>query len=149
MGAPSGLLKTLVVPALISLALYLLLSFLIIPFFRRYHQRYSQYLPLQTISVHTSSLRDRLADALMHLFLPSTWRREARLIEGQNDSGSIFDEEGENMVGFDPSRREALERRRSTTSDDQPRLSRDLEEGFMDESDEEDEESRSTSRTRR
>lgn len=85
----------------------------------------------------------------MHLFLPSTWRREARLIEGQNDSGSIFDEEGENMVGFDPSRREALERRRSTTSDDQPRLSRDLEEGFMDESDEEDEESMSTSRTRR
>lgn len=129
----SSLAKTLLIPAVISLALYLLLSFLIVPFFRRYHQRYSQYLPLQAISAHTLSLRDRIADAVMRFFLPSAWRRQT---DAQHDNISIFDEEGEIMVGMDmdPSRREALERRRDT-ADASSRLSRDLEQGFMDDSD--------------
>lgn len=129
----SSLAKPLLIPAVISLALYLLLSFLIVPFFRRYHQRYSQYLPLQAISAHTLSLRDRIADAVMRFFLPSAWRRQT---DAQHDNISIFDEEGEIMVGMDmdPSRREALERRRDT-ADASSRLSRDLEQGFMDDSD--------------
>jgi len=67
--------------------------------------------------------------------LPSSWRR--RLAEGQDDSSSLFDEEGEGMVGFemDPSRREALDRRRSSAIEIEGRLSRELEEGFMDDSD--------------
>ncbi|KAF7162255.1 hypothetical protein CNMCM5623_007650 [Aspergillus felis] len=136
MGSMSNVAKTLLIPAVISLALYLLLSFLIVPFFRRYHQRYSQYLPLQAISAHTLSLRDRIADAVMRFFLPSSWRRQT---DGQHDNISIFDEEGEIMVGMDmdPSRREALERRRDTTADATSRLSRDLEQGFMDDSDDE------------
>ncbi|GIK06490.1 hypothetical protein Aspvir_002140 [Aspergillus viridinutans] len=136
MGSMSNVAKTLLIPAVISLALYLLLSFLVVPFFRRYHQRYSQYLPLQAISAHTLSLRDRIADAVMRFFLPSSWRRQT---DGQHDNISIFDEEGEIMVGMDmdPSRREALERRRDTTADTSSRLSRDLEQGFMDDSDDE------------
>ncbi|KAI7970088.1 hypothetical protein EIK77_001478 [Talaromyces pinophilus] len=53
-----------------------------------------------------------------------------------HDSISIFDEEGENMaeMNMSASRREALEARRSFAAD-QVRLSRDLEEGFMDDSD--------------
>lgn len=45
------------------------------------------------------------------------------------------------MVGMDMDarRREALERRRSEPPETQGRLSRELEEGFMDESDEEEE----------
>ena len=45
------------------------------------------------------------------------------------------------MVGFeiDQRRREALDRRRSGGEEEQRRLSRDLEEGFKDESDEEQE----------
>lgn len=70
-------------------------------------------------------------------------------MDAQNDSSSIFDEEGENMVGFDQSRREALERRRSTTSDEQPRLGRDLEEGFIDDSEEEDGDGRNMSHRHR
>lgn len=60
-----------------------------------------------------------------------------------NDSISIFDEEGENMAEMDMSstRREALESRRSL-NDSQARLSRDLEEGFMDDSDDEDDHGR-------
>ena len=73
----------------------------------------------------------------MRMVLPSTWRRN-RMVEEQNDNVSIYDEEGEIMVGMnmDPARREALERRRSSAVEAESRLSRDLEEGFMDDSDE-------------
>ncbi|KAL4899717.1 hypothetical protein BDW74DRAFT_108732 [Aspergillus multicolor] len=137
MGA-SSLAKTIFIPAIISLTLYVLISFLIVPFFRRYHQRYSQYLPLETITAHTSSLWERIADAIMRRFLPSSWRQQAHISDA-NDNISILDEEGEIMVGMnmDAAHREALERRRSTIAEDEGRLSRDLEEGFMDDSDEE------------
>ncbi|KAL4818207.1 hypothetical protein BDW67DRAFT_157492 [Aspergillus spinulosporus] len=137
MGAAS-LAKTLFIPAVISLALYVLISFIIVPFFRRYHQRYSQYLPLETITAHTSSLWERMADAIMRRFLPSSWRQQAH-ISDPNDNISILDEEGEIMVGMnmDSAHREALERRRNTVAEDEGRLSRELEEGFMDDSDEE------------
>ncbi|PWY83034.1 hypothetical protein BO70DRAFT_361972 [Aspergillus heteromorphus CBS 117.55] len=138
MGSATSFAKTIIVPAVISLSLYLLFSFVIIPFFRRYHQRYSQYLPLHTISAHTTTLRDRIADALMRRFLPSSWRQSH--LDDPSDNISIYDEEGEIMVGMDmdPSRREALERRRSSISAGaESRLSRELEAGFMDDSDEE------------
>ncbi|KAL4989029.1 hypothetical protein BDW68DRAFT_157745 [Aspergillus falconensis] len=137
MGAAS-LAKTLFIPAVISLVLYVLISLLIVPFFRRYHQRYSQYLPLETITAHTSSLWERIADAIMRRFFPSSWQQQAH-ISDPSDNISILDEEGEIMVGMnmDSAHREALERRRSTVAEDEGRLSRELEEGFMDDSDEE------------
>lgn len=73
---------------------------------------------------------------------------------GEQHEDELFDdEEGEGMVGFDPideRRREALEQRRSMIGDDDRRLSRDLEEGFKDDSDDEheDERRRSLSRSR-
>ncbi|KGO66571.1 hypothetical protein PITC_079990 [Penicillium italicum] len=130
--------STILIPAAIALSIYILASCVIIPFFRRYHQRYSQYLPLQSISAHTLSLRDRIADELMHFFLPSRWRRGANTADHETES--IDDEEGEILVGMDMDsvRRGALEqRRRDNLADTQSRLSRDLEEGFMDDSDEE------------
>ncbi|KAJ5092290.1 hypothetical protein NUU61_007160 [Penicillium alfredii] len=137
MGSSSSFAKTIIIPASIALIVYLLFSFLIIPFFRRYHQRYSQYLPLHAISAHTLSLRDRIADIVMRFFLPSSWQPGAHLAD--HDNISIDEEEGELMVGMnmDEARREALERRRSTAAEAEDRLSRDLEEGFMDDSDEE------------
>ena len=91
---------------------------------------------------------------MMHFFLPSTWRLRRAVYGGGDDEGgdnnhhrvnsdsiSIFDEEGEIMADMNmmsSARREALEARRST-SDAQVRLSRDLEEGFMDDSEDEDE----------
>jgi hypothetical protein len=121
-----------------------LFGYLIIPFFRRYHQRYAHYLPLNTISAHTLTLRERIADSLMHFFLPSSWsllRRRGGMPEDNHDAISIYEEEGEHMTAMDitVARREALERRRST-SEAQERLSRDLEEGFMDDSSDDDEE---------
>ncbi|RAL07754.1 uncharacterized protein BO97DRAFT_408762 [Aspergillus homomorphus CBS 101889] len=139
----------MIIPAVISLTLYLLFSFVIIPFFRRYHQRYAQYLPLHTISAHTLSLRDRIADAIMRRCLPSSWQRQH--LDDQNDNISIYDEEGEIMVGMDmdAERRGALERQRNSVADSGRRLSRELEAGFMDDSDDEEEEHRSHPQSRR
>ncbi|KAJ5202355.1 hypothetical protein N7449_004434 [Penicillium cf. viridicatum] len=130
--------QTILIPAAIALSIYILASCVIIPFFRRYHQRYSQYLPLHSISAHTLSLRDRIADKLMHFFLPSRWRWGAHIAD--HDTESIDDEEGEMLVGMDMAsvRRGTLEQqRRDNLADRESRLSRDLEEGFMDDSDSE------------
>ncbi|KAF7718706.1 Uncharacterized protein PECH_001487 [Penicillium ucsense] len=164
MGSSTKFAKTILIPACIALTIYILFSCLIIPFFRRYHQRYSQYLPLNTLSAHTVSLRDRLADSIMHLFLRSTWRRSPATHAGygnehehEHDNVSIDEEQGEMMVGMGEGdraanaarRREALERSRRRMAagrfqfgedadpDRQDRLSRDLEEGFMDDSEDE------------
>lgn len=87
----------------------------------------------------------------MRFFLPSSWRRNAHIDDADNDNISIDEEEGELMVGMnmDPRRREALERRRSSAPETESRLSRELEEGFMDESDEEEREVRGVLGTRR
>jgi hypothetical protein len=78
----------------------------------------------------------------MHFFLPSRWRWGVRIDD--HDTISIDDEEGEVMTGMDmdSSRRGALERRRDSLAEAENRLSRDLEEGFMDDSDEEGSEGR-------
>ena len=58
------------------------------------------------------------------------------------ESSLFDDEEGEDMVGFDidERRREALERRRNSAGEAEVvRLSRDLEEGFRDDSSDEEE----------
>jgi len=145
-----GFLKTIFVPALVSLIVYLLLTHLILPFVRRHRHRYNQYLPVQggmdTISSGTSSLRHRATDALYTFLVPSRWQRRHRVVDGsyasENNEDELFDdEEGEGMVGFDidERRREALERRRSGVGEEDRRLSRDLEEGFKDDSDDEEE----------
>lgn len=82
------------------------------------------------------------------MLLPSTWARARRSapVDGSDgldeDDGLFDDEDGEGMVGFDvdAQRREALERRRSGACDGGVRLSRDLEEGFRDDSDDDEDE---------
>lgn len=61
-----------------------------------------------------------------------------------HDNVSIDDEEGEIMVGMhmDPARRRELERRWDSRPESEGRLSRDLEEGFMDDSDDEEDRGR-------
>lgn len=155
--------QAIFIPALIALALYIALTYLLFPFIRRHRQRYSQYLPVQTPgstahdpladrnSGNGSSIRLRIADALGLVFLPSRWRwqrllernsRAAAAAAGRRSEEELFDdEEGEGMVGFDidERRRGALERRRSSIGEEDRRLSRELEEGFKDDSDEEEE----------
>ncbi|KAF1961080.1 hypothetical protein CC80DRAFT_229708 [Byssothecium circinans] len=150
------LLKSLFIPLFVAAIIYVLGAYVVLPFIRRQRARYSQYLPMPTtLSTTTASWRTRIADALVDLFLPSR-RNQNHLLVDHNEDELFDDEEGEGMVGFDPideRRREALEQRRSLmgTGDDERRLSRVLEEGFKDESDDEgegDERRRSLSRGR-
>jgi hypothetical protein len=135
--------QTLIIPALISLILYLVISYAVIPTWKRYHGRYSQYLPLETISTRTTSWRQRIGSFLIKSILPSTWRtdfgRNGFAVNGQD--GSDFDEEeGEELYEVDENRREALSLdARRGRNEDGSRLSRDLEEGFKDDSEDEDE----------
>jgi len=153
MGATLSLLKTLVIPAIISLLLYLLISYLVVPVWKRYRGRYSNYLPLDTISTHTTSFRQRAQSAVVGLLLPSSWRtdfgRSRHTVSAQDGSGSDFDEdEGEELYEVDDRRREALSLdARRGADDDGRRLSRDLEEGFKDDSDD-DEDAAVDSRSR-
>jgi len=144
--------KILFVPALVASALYVLLAHIVVPLYRRHHQRYAQYLPVDTISERTSSLRARLKAAISRLILPSSmrWSREvvdARRASISGDELAFGEEEGENLVGFDDfSARNRLqpgrdERGGRVEIDSQRRLSRDLEEGFKDDSEEEGESS--------
>jgi len=139
-----SLLKTLIIPALISLILYLIISYAIVPVWRRHRGKYSTYLPLDTISTRTTSLRQRIQTALFSHLLPSTWRSdfggERHTVNAQDGAGSDFDEEeGEELYEVDDGRREALSLdARRGRDDDGRRLSRDLEEGFKDDSDDED-----------
>jgi hypothetical protein len=122
------------------LFLYIILSYAVIPLYRQHRQRYAQYLPLETISQRTSSLRSRISDHVVRFLVPSSWlggRPTAGRFGDAEGDGSLFDdEEGEGLVGFDndAQRRERLERPNGIGISDR-RLSRDLEEGFEDESD--------------
>ncbi|KAF2855133.1 hypothetical protein T440DRAFT_514171 [Plenodomus tracheiphilus IPT5] len=139
--------KAIFVPLFLAAILYVLLAFLILPFVRRHRSRYSQYLPMPAgVPEFSASWRTKLSDALYGLFAPSAWRRDRTVIDGsgQNDDELFDDEEGEGMVGFDPideRRREALEQRRSMMEEER-RLGRELEQGFKDDSEDEDEERR-------
>jgi hypothetical protein len=133
------------VPAVVALTLYLLITFLILPFVRRYRHRYNQYLPVSSgLSERTSSFRRHVQDALMNFFLPRSMRWDENdhrfgIDEASGDEDLFDDQDGEGLVGFDidQRRREALERRRSDIGDQDRRLSRELEEGFRDDSDDE------------
>ncbi|TVY50930.1 hypothetical protein LCER1_G008960 [Lachnellula cervina] len=135
---------TLVIPAIISLILYLLISYLIVPAWKRYRNRYSQYLPLDAISTRTTSFRQRIQGSLTRALLPTSWReqfgRGRPSVNGFDGSGSDFDEdEGEELYDVDDNRRQALSLDARRARDDVGRrLSRDLEEGFKDDSDDED-----------
>ncbi|KZM24540.1 uncharacterized protein EKO05_0008713 [Ascochyta rabiei] len=159
-------LRAILTPLFIALALYLSATLLILPFIRRHRTRYSQYLPMPTtLSTHATTWRTTLSDALYALFMPSTWTRQPPIHvhdDDDDDSSDFDDDEGEGMVGFDPiderrrealeqRRREALEQRRSLV-DEERRLGRELEQGFKDDSEDEegvDDTRRSLSRSRR
>ncbi|KAL9533354.1 hypothetical protein SMMN14_02282 [Sphaerulina musiva] len=100
--------KILFLPACIAAALYGTISYIIIPLIRNYRERYSQYLPLDTVNRHTEGLRDRISDLVLRLVIPrrqtvfdaSGSRRGSR-----SGSGDLFsEEEGERMAGFDAGR---------------------------------------------
>ncbi|KAK3373991.1 hypothetical protein B0T24DRAFT_283908 [Lasiosphaeria ovina] len=130
--------KTLIVPALISLILFLATTYLIIPFWQRYRTRYSQYLPLETISNQTLSIRARVQNGIANFLVPSTWRQrlQDRIAVADPSDAGFDSDEGEELGEVDGSVIADLGHQPQVI-DDTRRLSRDLEEGFRDDSDEE------------
>ena len=119
--------QTLVVPALIALIGYLILTFLVVPVWQRYRSRYSQYLPLETITNQTSSLRHRIQNAIGSFLVPSGWRQrlQDRLVVGADtgSEGGYDSDVGEELGDIDDDRRpESMDR--SGEADSTRRLSR-------------------------
>lgn len=118
--------QTLIIPAVISLLLFLVTTYAIVPVWRRYRNRYGQYLPLETISNQTLSLRARMQGAMTRFVLPSAWRARApdRVVVAER--GSFDSDEGEELgeVDEDAVRRVLDRRRDNDTIDSTTRLSR-------------------------
>ena len=117
--------KTLIVPALISLILFLVSSYVLYPLWQRYRSRYSNYLPLETITNQTLSLRARFQNGIANLLAPSSWRRSAqdRLVVAESGSEVGYDsDDGEELGEVDESTRRHGSRQGSI--DSTPRLSR-------------------------
>ncbi|OAA72453.1 hypothetical protein ISF_01526 [Cordyceps fumosorosea ARSEF 2679] len=141
MGAALSGIKTLIVPAAISLALFLVVTFAVLPLWRRYRNRYSQYLPLDSLGTASSSLRDRITARLATLTLPSTWRRDRGRFAATSGPGGGLGEDGEGDDGGEELGRVGAGAGRTVTGgfvSSTVRLSRDLEEGFIDDSDDSD-----------
>ncbi|CAJ2507413.1 Uu.00g085990.m01.CDS01 [Anthostomella pinea] len=145
MGSTLSVVKTLIIPAVISLILFLVSTFVLVPLWRRYRSRYSQYLPLESISNRTSSVRARVQDAMARWLIPSRWRVGDRLVIGgdtESDQG-YSSEDGEELDDVIGDHHDALSPdTRNQQTDSMRRLSRDLEEGFRDDSDEEENDER-------
>ncbi|KAK0626691.1 hypothetical protein B0T14DRAFT_562578 [Immersiella caudata] len=134
-----SVIKTLSVPAIISLIIFLLGRYLLWPLWQHYRYRYSHYLPLETIQSRTSSLRTRIQESIGAFVASAVWRPSvrARLEVAENGSDAGFDsEDGEELGEVDEAERRTRSRAGGAI-DTTRRLSRDLEEGFMDDSDDE------------
>ena len=118
---------------------------------KRYRGRYSNYLPLDTISTHTSSVRERIHAALVRAaarwLLPSSWRTDFEREQAafaRGEAQGFEEDEGEELYAVEDvesNRREALSLDVHRGIDDTGRrLSRELEEGFKDDSDESEDE---------
>ncbi|KFZ15963.1 hypothetical protein V502_05306 [Pseudogymnoascus sp. VKM F-4520 (FW-2644)] len=137
----TALLLTFLVPLAIAAALYLLLTYALIPLYQRHHARYVSYLPLTAISTSTSSFRARVQASIAEYMLPAGWRTDfnAHQFAADSRSGSeAGDDAGEELYGFVAGRRVgvSLDARRGGAGgrEEVSRLSRDLEEGFADDS---------------
>ncbi|EMC96442.1 hypothetical protein BAUCODRAFT_122446 [Baudoinia panamericana UAMH 10762] len=141
----SDIFKVVLLPALIAAAIYVSLAYILVPLYRQHRARYSQYLPLDTISAQTSTLRSRLSDALTRMILPSSMRWRGEVVvdaRAGEDELAFGEEEGESMVGFNVTRmqrgRDEMGGRVADELDSQRRLSLELEQGFKDDSEEDD-----------
>lgn len=161
----------MLVPLLVAAAIYLVLFYAVYPLYRRYRSdiaRYSQYAPLHSTLQSTTSIfdnyiphalrpksiKEKLGDLFVRLFLPSmwaahnrgTWNNSRRQSVVSDDAGLFDQESGERMVGFDVnegrvniderlhSQHQSRNVNAHDTDDSNRRLSRDLEEGFIDDS---------------
>ncbi|ROT42135.1 hypothetical protein SODALDRAFT_8210 [Sodiomyces alkalinus F11] len=134
-------LKPLLVTAAVSLLLFLIGTYVALPVWRRARQRYAQYIPLDSLSSQTSSFRQRVQNGLSQFAANPFWRRNpsgGTVVDGDAFDDGVASEDGEELGHVDPnSRRRLAEDAQRNGPDNTGRLSRDLEEGFRDDSSDE------------
>lgn len=119
--------QTLVVPAVISLVIFAIFTFALVPLWTRYRSRYSQYIPVERISNHTLSLRGRIQGAIGRWVAPSYFSRDGVLVGDASDAGFSSDdgEELDNVLDDDDYPRGVLSmHHRAHQDDSNRRLSR-------------------------
>lgn len=119
--------QTLIVPAIISLILFLVLTYGLLPLWRRYRNRYSNYLPVE--SVDSATALHRLRRFLKRIFLPERYRLSdhERLILSLRPEEGEGEGEGEELGAVTDEQRMAATReevRGPDRPDDTRRLSR-------------------------
>ncbi len=115
--------QTLIVPAVVSLILFLASTYIIVPVWRRARDRYSQYIPVDTITNQTFSLRDRVSNGFSGMMARPFWRRGASQQVAIGDDDGLSDD-GEELANVHPSTRRAMETNARNQPDSTRRLSR-------------------------
>lgn len=111
---------------MISLSLFAVSNYVIIPCWQRYRNRYSQYLPLETIANQTTSIRERMQSALARFATPSAWRIRSLNRVVVAERGSFDSEDGEELgeVNESTARRVLDQQRGGQANDSTARLGR-------------------------
>ncbi|KAF7550469.1 hypothetical protein G7046_g8012 [Stylonectria norvegica] len=128
MGATMSVVKTLIAPALVSLLIFIIITYVLLPIWRRYRSRYSQYLPLDSLSTQTASWRQRITARLVSLLpLPGSSDRNAVFSGGSILSDDDDSDDGEELGDVhDESWRVIRRSNDAVHPDAQRRLSREL-----------------------
>ena len=137
--AMAGLLGTIVVPFLIALALYLAAVYVFYPLYQR-HRRYAAYIPLALPSPlpegAASGLFARMRGAVLAPLERAKWFQQfQRPRRGPEEFEAFVGDEELREGSFNGGREDRAAAEQG--DDDGRRLSRDLEAGFRDDSDEE------------
>lgn len=118
--------QTLIVPAVTALIIFLVVSYVAVPVWRRARDRYSQYVPMDTISSSTLSLRHRLSSGLSNMIANPPWRRytSQSIVVGADGADDVLSNDGEELTSVDPRTRQALAQHERDRPDNARRLSR-------------------------
>ncbi|MCJ1321029.1 hypothetical protein MMC15_006371 [Xylographa vitiligo] len=138
--AGSSVWKTIFIPPLVALAIFLVIVYVLLPLYRQ-RQRYAHYIPVSLPPAYSSSgqpnflsrTRQRVWDAITPSGAGNRWGRRGSQASADSMFGDEELEEGFGIEGVPEERG----RRVSEVREDR-RLSRDLEVGFRDDSDEDD-----------
>ncbi|MCJ1383871.1 hypothetical protein MMC17_006985 [Xylographa soralifera] len=138
--AGSSVWKTIFIPPLVALAIFLVIVYILLPLYRQ-RQRYAHYIPVSLPPAYSptgqqnfiSRTRQRVLNAITPSGAGNRWGRRGSQMSADSMFGDEELEEGFGIEGVPEERG----RRGSEVREDR-RLSRDLEVGFRDDSDEDD-----------
>ncbi len=117
--------QTLFLPAIVAFLIFVVLTFVVVPVWQHYRNRYSHYLPIDTLSSQTVSLGHRMQAAVGRFFSRASpspeWRPHAPANESSSGSNS----------GIAARLRAIFRRRRTQTAAGSEMLSDDEDDGSV------------------